>query len=130
MYDRISVSLGLSGQWNDDSKSTIPTYMIVPFLLQLLVDLPPDSSSISPPPLEEAVPLDLYQRCMSPTPTSLSEEQVHNISYNQVVHNIYLLGVVLRPFWLFFFLQKKEQLEEAVDGKLTIADGGLFVNGL
>lgn len=110
--------------------------MIVPFLLQLLVDLPPDPSSISPPPLEEAVPLDLYQRCMSPTPPSLSEELVHknridNISYNQVVHKFYWVWSCV----LFdFFLQKKDQLEEAEttvgDGKLTITDGGLFVNGL
>ena len=73
---------------------------------------------------------------MSPTPPSLSEELVHknridNISYNQVVHKFYWVWSCV----LFdFFLQKKDQLEEAEttvgDGKLTITDGGLFVNGL
>ena len=39
---------------------------------QLCFDVPPDTTTLCPPPLEEAVSIDLYQRCISPPP---EEEQ-------------------------------------------------------
>ena len=47
---------------------------------QLIVNVPPDPTTLCPPPLEEAVTLDLYQRCISPPPPPPPEEQADEVS--------------------------------------------------
>ena len=56
------------------------SYLLHCVHLQLPVEVPPPRTSLCPPPLDEAMPLQLYERCLAPQPVvldlqhSLSEE--------------------------------------------------------
>ena len=78
------------------------------YAIQLQVETLPDPSSLDPAPLEEAMPLELYERCLSPKPT-LPKDQVCISS----VLNLYTMYTAIEEY----YVQVEEQEEEvdAVD---------------
>lgn len=43
---------------------------------KLVINTPPDVTTLCPPPLEEAVSIDFYQRCISPPSPEEEQEEV------------------------------------------------------
>ena len=42
------------------------------------MEVPPPHTTLCPPPLDEAIPLELYERCLAPQPAVKDEEQLEN----------------------------------------------------
>lgn len=49
---------------------------------QLFLEVPPDPSLLSPPPLEEGVSLEFYERCLAPKPPPTLPEADKVIHHN------------------------------------------------
>ena len=59
-------------------KFSVPHNHIM-YILQLPVEVPPPHATHCPPPLDEAIPLELYEMCLAPQTTVQDEEHALNM---------------------------------------------------